>query len=98
MSFRLNLLKYLRIKYPIHLSIITGVSLGTYLLYNNYKGQIQSRFNLNSFNLNNVQQIQGIKKEKEKLIFISDQKYYKDIVQYLYINYEDQIKLFTYEE
>ena len=101
MSFRLNLLKYLRIKYPIHLSIITGVSLGTYLLYNNYKEQIESRFNLNNFNLNyfnlnNVQPIQEI--EKEKLMFLSDQKYYKDIVQYLYINYGDQIKLFTYEE
>ena len=53
MSFRLNLLKYLRIKYIIHLSIITCVSLGTYLLYNNYKEQIESRFNLNNFNLNN---------------------------------------------
>ena len=68
MSFRLNLFNLFKNKYPVHLSIITSVSIGTYLLYNNYKEQIESRLNLKNLNLNNVQPIQGI--EKEKLIII----------------------------
>lgn len=38
------------------------------------------------------------KKEKEKLTFISNQKFYSDIGQYIFIHYQNQIKNFTYEE
>ena len=37
-------------------------------------------------------------KNNHKLSFISNQKFYSDIGQYIYIHYENQIKHFTYQE
>ena len=41
---------------------------------------------------------ESLKVHQNKLSFTSNQKFYSDIGQYIYIHYENQIKNFTYEE
>ena len=98
MSFKLNVLQVFRNKYPLQLSLLTGIGVGSYCFYNMYREKINTCLNLNQY-IQPIKTIQTINTiHKNKLIFISDQKFYSDLVQYIYINYENEINEFTYQE
>lgn len=52
----------------------------------------------NSRNLHNKEDIIKDNKDKEELILFNNQAFYADVVQYIYIKYESEIKQFTYHE
>ena len=76
-------------------SFLTGIGgLISYYIYNstNKKGTNKNVPTKNgSTNMPNIN-------EKEQLIIMSNQPFYSDIVQYIYVKYESEIKQFTYQE
>jgi len=70
-------------------SFLTGIGgLISYYIYNFQNKNIPKNGPTNMPNIN----------EKEQLIIMSNQPFYSDIVQYIYVKYESEIKQFTYQE
>jgi len=86
MSFRFKLIDTFKLKYPLHISLLASGVL-SYYFYNTLQLSFPSDL-----------KDQIIQKPGKKLIFISDQLFYKDLVQYIYIHYKDNINEFTYDE
>ena len=49
MSFKLNFLRLFRSRYPIQLSLLTGIGIGSYCFYNMYREKINACLNLNKY-------------------------------------------------
>ena len=112
MSFSSSFLNYFRMNYPMNIALLGAFSSLSYLFCNMYGSKIKKTvMDINWFTAINFTQrsksivsnreknIKSVQfKEPERLILISKQKFYYEIVQYLYINHKDKLNHFTYNE